>query len=127
MHSCFHIALVHRISGTNRVTAESGLESTLVLSGAQWCSVLMTRAEGQFRRDLTLPFALWNLTFRTVINIGHNTHSIKLAAANTKYTAGEFAEDAENISSALAGRNVQVRFGFDNACEWRHQEAAKCT
>ena len=84
-----------------------------------WCPALMTRAEGQFRRDLTLPFALWNLTFRTVINVGHNMYSIKrAAAAGSRYTAKDFAEAAENISAALAGtwetrNNVKLRVNGD--------------
>lgn len=69
-----------------------------------WCPTLMQRAEGQFRRDLTLPFALWNLTFRTVINVGHNLYSIKRAAAEgSSYSAADFATAAENISMCLAG------------------------
>ena len=39
-----------------------------------WGRCLVQRAEGQFRRDLTFPFALWNLTFRTTISISHNMY-----------------------------------------------------
>jgi hypothetical protein len=73
-----------------------------------WGRCLVQRAEGQFRRDLTLPFALWNLTFRTTINISHNMYSIKRAVDNNdtagdKYTAEDIANAAINISQCLAG------------------------
>ena len=70
-----------------------------------WGKCLVQRAEGQFRRDLTLPFALWNLTFRTTINIGHNMHSVKRAVdASTTYTATDISDAAVNISKCLAGK-----------------------
>lgn len=51
-----------------------------------WAPCLMMRAEAQFRRDLTLPFALWNLVFRTCVNIGSNLTAVtKMAdAPNSK-------------------------------------------
>lgn len=85
----------------------------------QWCPTLLTRAEGQFRRDLSLPFALWNLTFRTVINIGHNLYHIKKAARDgSNYTADDFASAAENISACLVGTyktpsNITLRVNGD--------------
>ena len=72
-----------------------------------WCRCLMTRAEGQFRRDLTLPFALWNLHFRTTINIGHNMFSVKRAVnSKEEYTASDFRAAAENICACLNGEYV---------------------
>jgi hypothetical protein len=65
----------------------------------------MQRAEGQFRRDLTLPFALWNLCFRTTINIGHNMFAVKNAVSSAlNYTATDFRNAAENICQCLAGK-----------------------
>ena len=65
----------------------------------------MQRAEGQFRRDLTLPFALWNLCFRTTINIGHNMFAVSNAVtSNENYTATDFRNAAENICKCLAGK-----------------------
>ena len=35
-----------------------------------WTKLMVQRAEGQWRRDLTFPFAAWMLVFKTSINLG---------------------------------------------------------
>ena len=39
-----------------------------------WSATLPQRAEMQFRADTGLCFALWNMVFRTCVNIGHKLH-----------------------------------------------------
>lgn len=41
-----------------------------------WMPCILRRAEGQFRRDITFPFALWNLAFRQTINMGGNMSTV---------------------------------------------------
>ena len=52
----------------------------------------MQRVEGQFQRDLTLPFSLWNLVFRTVVNIGSNLRAV---------TSECFSDSGETISGKV--------------------------
>jgi hypothetical protein len=61
-----------------------------------WGKCIIQRAEGQHRRDLTFPHALWQLIFKTTINVGsHLVESIKRTATQTnedghhKYNAKE--------------------------------------
>ena len=72
-----------------------------------WSKLLMQRAEAQFRRDLTLPFSLWNLVFRTVVNIGHNLYHIRRIATKEPSSTSEsidgttFRDAALTVLSAL--------------------------
>lgn len=85
--------------------------------GDDWSKLLMQRAEGQFRRDLTLPFALWNMVFRTIINIGHKLHGESMGAVigaarrnveGESHTVEDFMEATMGILSALQGNYKTV-------------------
>ena len=78
-----------------------------------WSKLIMQRAEGQFRRDLTLPFALWNMVFRTIINIGHSLHGESMGALmgatrvkenGDRHSADDFYHAALSILTALQGK-----------------------
>ena len=63
---------------------------------------------GQFRRDLTLPFALWNLVFRTIVNIGHNLFAVSRMAGQSNcegvaYDGKDFRDAAIVIVRGLDG------------------------
>ena len=42
-----------------------------------WSALMSQRVEGQFQRDSTFIFAMWNLVFRTIVNIGSNFSAIQ--------------------------------------------------
>ena len=42
-----------------------------------WSALMSQRVEGQFQRDSTFLFAVWNLVFRTIVNIGSNFSAIQ--------------------------------------------------
>ena len=75
-----------------------------------WSKLIIQRAEAQFRRDLTLPFSLWNLVFRTVVNIGSNLYAISQVAtkegdaAGTKIDGDVFRDAAITVLNALGDR-----------------------
>ena len=72
----------------------------------------MQRAEAQFRRDLTLPFAIWNLVFRTIVNIGHSLYTISSVVTSDEQngrtsTDGKMFRDAAiTVLKALADKYV---------------------
>ena len=59
-----------------------------------WGKLLMQRAEGQWRRDLMLPFALWNLTFRTLM---YTSASLYAAMCITKCLHGEYTQNGKKF------------------------------
>ena len=75
-----------------------------------WSKTIIQRAEAQCRRDLTLPFSLWNLVFRTVVNIGSNLYAISQVAtkegdnAEQKIDASVFRDAAITVLQALGDR-----------------------
>ena len=66
----------------------------------------MQRAEGQFRRDLTLPFALWNLCFRTTINIGHNMFAVKNAVSSALELHGDRLSQCSGKHLSVSCRQI---------------------
>ena len=76
-----------------------------------WSKCIMQRVEGHFRRDLTFPHALWQLCFKSTINMAPNLREAKRAAASTvdggereKYDARDFAAAATEIVTGLRGK-----------------------
>lgn len=78
-----------------------------------WGKLLMQRAEGQWRRDLMLPFALWNLTFRTLMYTSASLYNVHQLASKGVTTQGErfcgedFRDAAMCITKCLHGEYTQ--------------------
>ncbi len=66
-----------------------------------WSRLMLQRVEGQFRRDLTFLFAVWNLIFRTMVNIGSNLRQVESRCDDPKIGAGDFKDAALAILGAL--------------------------
>jgi hypothetical protein len=84
-----------------------GQDEPVVDYASVWSKAMMQRIEGQFRRDLTLPFALWSLVLRTVVNIGHNMSAIiRHSAPHNGITLDgeDFRNAALAIMEALKGK-----------------------
>ena len=74
-----------------------------------WTKLMVQRAEGQWRRDLTFPFAAWMLVFKTSINLGKTFFAATRAAEEQltggehRYTTAAVASAAKEIYDALQG------------------------
>jgi len=75
-----------------------------------WSALIVQRAEAQFRRDLQFPFAVWNLVFRTIVNIGSNLYAVsKAATEESNNDAGDidgtvFRDAALTVLEALGDK-----------------------
>jgi len=67
----------------------------------EWSQLMAQRVEGQLRRDLTFIFAVWNLVFRTMVNIGSSLHQVESASVQEQITAVDFKDAALTIMKAL--------------------------
>lgn len=75
-----------------------------------WSMLIIQRAEQQFRRDLQFGFAVWNLVFRTIVNIGSNLYAVSRVATSEQCQSGEavdgtvFRDAAVTLLQALEDR-----------------------
>ena len=67
----------------------------------QWSSAISKRVEGQFRRDMTCIFAVWNLVFRTIVNLGASLKGIYELAGQDGVKGTEIRDAAVAIMHAL--------------------------
>eukprot|EP00971_Amphidinium_carterae_P294678 5851465-Amphidinium_carterae.1 len=47
-----------------------------------WAAAMARRVEGQFRRDWTFGFTVWNYIFRTMVNLQHNMYMYSVPDAD---------------------------------------------
>ena len=71
-----------------------------------WSKLIAQRVESQFRTDPTFLFAVWNLVFRTIVNLGSNMNAICSNAWDPNVTAHDFKVAAVNIMQALREKYV---------------------
>jgi hypothetical protein len=77
--------------------------------GNHWSKIIMQRAEGQHRRDLTFPHANWQWVFKSTINLGASLLDTVRAASQTdadgssKYDISDFSAAANEIVEGLRG------------------------
>ena len=104
-----------------------------------WSKLIVQRAEAQFRRDLQLPFAVWNLVFRTVVNIGSNMYAVSKMATSedgkqTHIDGKVFRDAALTILQALGDTYTigDMRLSVDgdlqkvrNTCRVQHNPMAQ--
>jgi hypothetical protein len=74
-----------------------------------YAKLLVQRAEATFRRDLTLSFALWQMVFRTKVNLGRHFYAAMREATRYagdgehKYTYDDVLDATTEILTGLTG------------------------
>jgi hypothetical protein len=66
-----------------------------------WSKLIAQRVENQFRTDPTFLFAVWNLVFRQIVNLGSNMCAVESSTWDDSVTAHDFKQAAVNIMQGL--------------------------
>lgn len=76
---------------------------------SDWAPTLMCRAERQYRGDLTMPCAAYNLVSKTTINVGKDMTAVNRTAFSDKYSPDDYRDAALNICECLSGTYTDER------------------
>ena len=76
----------------------------------QYAAIMCRRIENQFRADWSFPYALWNATFRQLVNSSRTLYSIanQVGSEGSQLSGQELERASVEICSALRGSYMAV-------------------